>query len=337
MQLAERELHSGMARLLLDYIKAQEIHDDDLVNLLQKCVADNQMNHAQWWSSLNAIQQHLPQQRVGFEIGLCIKPSHLGVLGYLMLTSASLAELLQRFQRFIGLLHQSDGIAVSLHDGNLSIRWATEFGPTPRISDEVYIAAILQFLRICTAQKDITFRRLQFIYPEPETISDYVDLFRCPLSFGNPCNELTLPLSVLALPLNHADPALNSLLERQAEALIAAIPQPGNFSSKLRDVLVHRLQDGDISASSIARQLAMSRRTLHRRLSEQGLDFNSVLRNVREQLARQYLGDSSLSLGEISLLLGYSEQSSFTRSFKQWTGYTPLGFRRRTSLEILRA
>ena len=48
---------------------------------------------------------------------------------------------------------------------------------------------------------------------------------------------------------------------------------------------------------------------------------------TREQLARQYLGDPGLALAEIGLLLGYSEQSAFTRAFRRWTGQTPQAFR----------
>jgi len=69
---------------------------------------------------------------------------------------------------------------------------------------------------------------------------------------------------------------------------------------------------------------------LQRRLADSGMTWQHLLDRTREQLARQYLSDRALALAEIALLLGYSEQSAFTRSFKRWTGQTPLAFRTQT-------
>lgn len=329
MSLSELDLHSGAADLLLDYLQAQHLNDAALRDRLTTYSRSSRMTHAQWWDALNTVQRLLPQRQVGLEIGLGIKPAHLGVLGYLMLTSASLAEALQRAQRFMALLHQSDTVVIDFHDGDMRVRWTTQYGNAPQLSDEVYFSAILQFLRTCTGRDDLTYNRLHFTFPEPADISAHTKLFRCPLAFGQPCSEILLPLTVFTLALNHADPTLSDMLEQQAAALMTALPQPGEFTVRLREVLMRSLQSGDATADNVARQLALSRRTLHRRLSEHGLDFSTVLQRVREQLARQYLGEVGLSLTEITLLLGYAEQSAFTRAFKQWTGETPLRFRQK--------
>ena len=75
--------------------------------------------------------------------------------------------------------------------------------------------------------------------------------------------------------------------------------------------------------------MAMSSRTLHRRLEERQLIFKQLLQKTRQQLAQQYLKEGRLTLSEIALLLGYSEQSAFTRAFKVWLGETPLRFQKR--------
>lgn len=74
---------------------------------------------------------------------------------------------------------------------------------------------------------------------------------------------------------------------------------------------------------TVAGQLAMSTRTLHRRLEGEGTTFQRVLDATREALARHYLANPDLSAGEISFLLGYAETSSFYRAFHDWTGSTP--------------
>ena len=77
----------------------------------------------------------------------------------------------------------------------------------------------------------------------------------------------------------------------------------------------------------VARKLAMSKRTLQRRLSTEGTTFREILQDTREALAKHYLGQTSLSAQEISFLLGFDEPNSFYRAFNDWTGETPDGMR----------
>lgn len=78
----------------------------------------------------------------------------------------------------------------------------------------------------------------------------------------------------------------------------------------------------------VARRLAMSKRTLQRRLVEEGTSYQDVLRDTRLELARHYLVRTSVPLGEISFLLGFEESNSFFRAFNDWTGRTPEAVRR---------
>ena len=73
----------------------------------------------------------------------------------------------------------------------------------------------------------------------------------------------------------------------------------------------------------VARKLAISKRTLQRRLREDGATFQEVLADVREALARHYLQRTTLSGAEISYLLGFEDPNSFSRAFHAWTGKTP--------------
>ena len=76
----------------------------------------------------------------------------------------------------------------------------------------------------------------------------------------------------------------------------------------------------------------MSVRTLQRRLAERQLTWRELLDRTREQLARHYLADLSLTLGDIALLLGFSEHSAFSRAYRRWTGNTPARARKQTAM-----
>ena len=95
------------------------------------------------------------------------------------------------------------------------------------------------------------------------------------------------------------------------------------------------LPHAQASASNVAQRLAMSTRTLSRKLSDEGVAFTEILEETRAALARRYLTEHDLPISEIAWLLGYAEVSSLTHAFKRWTGMTPRQFRSRGAKESL--
>jgi len=83
------------------------------------------------------------------------------------------------------------------------------------------------------------------------------------------------------------------------------------------------------SLDKVAAQLAMTPRTLRRRLDERNTNFRQITDDVRYQLARQYLQTTTLSIQEIAYLLGYADPSNFGRAFRKWAGTGPSDFRQK--------
>ena len=81
---------------------------------------------------------------------------------------------------------------------------------------------------------------------------------------------------------------------------------------------------------AIARQLAVSGRTLQRRLAAEGVSFQQLVDDARKEAAGRYIGEASLAISEVAYLVGYSEPAPFHRAFKRWYGMTPEGFRQQT-------
>ena len=99
------------------------------------------------------------------------------------------------------------------------------------------------------------------------------------------------------------------------------------MSGRVKRALVDALPGGAASVDDIARRLNVSRRSLQRRLSEEGSGFQELLNQTRFEMSERYLKESTLSLPEISNLLGFRETSSFYRAFQNWTGTTPGEYR----------
>ena len=123
------------------------------------------------------------------------------------------------------------------------------------------------------------------------------------------------------------DPMLHRLLLAHAHDVAARLPK-NDFLSTLHNTMVSAMHRGDPSIGRIATRLGFTPRTLQRRLDEDGLTFQQALEDLRQNMARQYLLGSQLSITEISGLLAYTDATAFGRAFRRWTGRTPAELRR---------
>jgi AraC-like DNA-binding protein len=149
----------------------------------------------------------------------------------------------------------------------------------------------------------------------------------CPLRFNEGETRLVLSRAALERPVVAPNQGLFAYLERHAEALQARVRASASIASRVRELLTLCLREGEPDQGAVARQLAVSERTLQRRLQDEGVTFAGLLDEVRADLSRMYLGDPQLAVFEIAFLLGYSEPSAFNRAFRRWTGQTPSEFR----------
>jgi len=114
-----------------------------------------------------------------------------------------------------------------------------------------------------------------------------------------------------------------SILESEFNKRMDDLTRDASFRDRVRACLVEILASGQYSMTYVAAKLAISNRTLQRRLHQEGTSFQKVLDELREELARHYLKTSNYTILEIAFLLGYDEPNSFFRAFRAWTGQTP--------------
>jgi AraC-like DNA-binding protein len=122
---------------------------------------------------------------------------------------------------------------------------------------------------------------------------------------------------------------LHEILGKQAEDLLVSLPDSDTFVAELTDAIIRSLHEGQCDTSAVAERMNISERTLHRRLKSKDKVFRTVLQEIRKSMVLEYLSDSKLSLSEIALLLGYGDQSSFTRAFSKWYDCSPLQYQKR--------
>ncbi|KGD64503.1 AraC family transcriptional regulator [Alcanivorax nanhaiticus] len=139
--------------------------------------------------------------------------------------------------------------------------------------------------------------------------------------FNSDTTAILLDPEELEYPLSEADATLHQVIREHLDTLqrLTDLELPGYVSNLLRDLL----PQGRVTVTQVADCMAMSRRTLQRRLNESGTSFQKVLDDTRQNMALRYLRDSQLQVTQLSDLLGYADLSAFSRAFSRWFGVPP--------------
>lgn len=167
-------------------------------------------------------------------------------------------------------------------------------------------------------------------HPRPADALPHQDFFGCAVDFDASIDALHFSHDALGIATRLGDEGLSAFLLSQLDELHSKRAER-SLVMRVRAAVIDTLCDGIPRKGQIARQLGMSERTLQRHLAEHGQSFQSVVADVRRQVAESLLGTTQNSLSEVAFLTGFSDQSAFQRAFKGWTGQTPLGFRQAVS------
>ncbi|WP_157950013.1 AraC family transcriptional regulator [Vallitalea okinawensis] len=146
-------------------------------------------------------------------------------------------------------------------------------------------------------------------------------------------NVLEFRLEDILEPFLTENNIMWSYLEPELTKRIKEIEIDDSFSAKVRSVLFELIPAGEANVESVAKELALSIRSLQRKLSSENTTFIKELNHTRELLARNYLKDKSISNDDIAFLIGYSEANAFQRAFRNWTGMTTGQYRKNYEVE----
>lgn len=321
-------VNGAYVRVLLDWLDANQLPAPTLRAAVARYAPGDAVPMLQWQALLQRAVASAPGPGRGLEIGAMVGPEHVGVLGYLVLASDNLGQAMYAYQRFEALFYGAQLAQVTITGDYAEISWPAHGGASlGLLVDETAIAALVKFLQKLVPEAPDP-AEVAFSSPPPPEPAVYDRFFGCPVKFAEPCVRVRFPASYLSIPLPTANPALRQLLDRQASALSSALPGDDPFALQVQQVMLRLLPEARVSLSDVASAMAMSVRTLQRRLKIQGLSFQTLLDRTREELARSYLLDPALSMVEITMLLGFAEQSSFNRAFRQWVGMSPGRWRR---------
>ena len=264
-----------------------------------------------------------------FRYGASITTDSLGALGLAMKTAPTVADSLRRLIRYVLVL--SDTLDYELLDESGGSTFALVGRPHHRpgaaLANECALAAVVSMMRQATGVP-ISPRTVGFRHPAPADDTPHREYFGCPVRFDAHVDGVTLDAEQLSRPTLLADDGLSTYLLAQLDDLRAQAADR-SLVAVVRGVVADTLADGQPSKSDIARRLGMSERTLHRRLADDGANFQTLVTEARRDAAESLLLSSGHSLADVAFLTGFGDQTAFSRAFKRWTGLTPAEYRRR--------
>ena len=166
----------------------------------------------------------------------------------------------------------------------------------------------------------------RFSYPAPPHADEYEQILGVPVRFDVGENGVLFRIPMPDTLNPAADSTLRLLLERYADEQISQMPSGTSFSQRVRSCIRSMLPEGGLTADAVATQLQTSESTLRRRLRDEGTSYREIVKEVRMDLACHYLAAEERDIADVALILGFSDQSTFTRAFRKWTGQTPADF-----------
>ncbi len=262
---------------------------------------------------------------IGLEAGRRYRLTAYGIWGYALLSSRTLRSAIEFGIRYLDLTfafsrfraeNAPNGLRVVLDDRDIPEECAQFL-----VERDAAAAVAIQrdlFLR------PVPLQRVSFRFPPPAHADRFPEYFPGPVYFDEPAHGVVVATEWLDQPLPQADERTARLCEEQCRALLDRRRARSRVSEQVRQRLLR--PQAITQMETIAAEIGMAPRTLHRHLAAEGTSFRRLVDEVREALAEEMLAHR-MTIDEVAERLGYAEASSFVHAFKRWKGVAPGAYR----------
>jgi len=283
------------------------------------------MPHDRFRAMLTFCAEQLKKPQFGLLVGRALRPLSFSSLGISCLASDTAVLALQRLSRFASLLATGAKGVLDLEADCYVIRIR---GARTRYTSEEevdLVAAALVRLVGLTINQDIKPIKVALKRSKPQDPALWYDFFGNRILWDAAETSIYLQKESLQAVRLSANEELARANDEYTERVIEALHQ-SDFIRRVNEQIALRLPDGPPNQSQIASDLAMSSRTLQRRLKDESTSFSQLVVELRKNLATNALRHGSRSIAELAFQLGYAEHSTFSRAFKGWMGISPQEF-----------
>lgn len=267
----------------------------------------------------------------GFSVrgGQQMKMEDYGVLGLSWKTCSRAGEIFERCERYFKLLSNTYLFKVEKIENISRVylnRAAHRRGV--ELSNEATMSAAVVILRAMT-ESNISPVEVSFNHAPPKKLEDYKKAFNCPVLFYQAQNYIAYKTEDLDMRTAKADVCINKFLVERVEEEAQGIELSANkIVFDIKNLIKDALPSGIPGIDQIGQLMGVKQTHPTRRLSEHGLTFRDLIKKIQEEVSRDLLKNSTRSIAEIAFETGFSEQSAFSRAFKNWTNISPAEYRK---------
>ena len=278
----------------------------------------------------NAI--HLSKDKLfGLHFGESLQLSALGIVGEIIKSSSTVGEALTIAASLTHLITEAFELTVIQDEHTFTVKFIPNY---PDWQNSMPAAQTLDLLMVFVIH-ELDGLMLKKIKPEAvsymgqlQNVEEYERVMRCKLTDNTAENAIIFDKAYWNEPIITANYDLQNILLQKITAKKPEISERQSLQRRIHNYLMANSYLGIVSLEDIASNFNVSARTLQRKLKEEGINFQQLADEVRKTLAINYLKERTYPVKQISYMLGYNELSAFTRTFKRWTGITPVSYQK---------
>ncbi len=261
---------------------------------------------------------------LALHIGQAVSYQSLGLLGYLLLNTNNLKEMIEKFNAYQKLI--SGYFKFHFFEDEVYYKLAIYINenpmiPVPSFHAQVHLSSIVSILTQILGEKvfpEFTY----FSQSVDENINEYKKIFGENLFFSKDENAIFFKKDNLDIPVKNSNSLMLDYFENEAKKILDE-QELQSWYSKVEKEIFKNIGEKEITIDLISSNLGTTPRTLQNYLKSENKTFRDALNKIRQKLAEHYINNTKMDYGTISFLLGYSEPSSFFRAYKKWNNKTP--------------
>ena len=330
--MSEPTIAAGFAHGLLEFAVSQGVSREALLALSQIRAADladhfNRIPLARYITLMREAKTLCDDPALALHFGASSNCRDLTLVAMIASSCESVTRAFEMMNRYGRISLDVDGIdgpdhfpVEFAHEGAWLIDNRQHQGLYPELTETTF-ARFATHIPMAFGTGAV--RAVHLAQTAPAHLATSRAIFGVPVQFGCRRSAILLDPAIFAARIATAPRYALGVLTARADELLQALEGSRSTRGRVESVLVPLLPTGDVSMERVARDLAMSRPTLYRKLKAEQVTFEETLDALRHRMALHHLSNRMVTVNEVSLLVGFADPAAFSRAFKRWTGSSP--------------
>lgn len=278
--------------------------------------------------AFDIAERELDEPNIGLEACYRFRIATFTETGSILAHCSSLAQAAEMNARYARLVETVGVSSLARRDDGVFLAWDESYDDHNRYRHvtELIIGGYVLTTNWLSWVFDKGAKSVSFRHDAPADISRYERVFKCPVLFGQDENKMAFYEDIVDQHLPTANPEKLIRFQEILNGHIASFESQSAFRTKVTQAVEKAIRDGGLSLPRISESLGLSERSLRRNLTAEGVTYRELVDQVRRNICDAYMKDGR-SFTEIAQILGYNDQSAFTRAFKKWHGMSPTEYR----------